>query len=94
MVSDKTLAREAAEGGLAEVKLGRLAEQNGESQAAKGFGRRLVEDHSKANDELKSAASQDNLTFPDQLCAKCQATRDELSKLNGAASTRAMRATW
>lgn len=41
------------------MKLGQLAEQNGESETVKDFGKRMVEDHSKANDELKSAASQE-----------------------------------
>jgi len=34
-----------------------LAEQNGQSDDVKSFGKRMVTDHSKANDELKSIAA-------------------------------------
>ena len=46
----------AAKGGMMEVAMGRVAEQNGKSDDVKSFGRRMVTDHSKANDELKSIA--------------------------------------
>lgn len=37
--------------------MGKLAEQNGQSDDVKSFGKRMVTDHSKANDELKSIAA-------------------------------------
>jgi putative membrane protein len=43
----------------------------------------MVGDHSKANDQLKSTASQENMPLPDSLSAKDQATYDSLSKLSG-----------
>jgi putative membrane protein len=78
-------AKKAAQGGLAEVKMGQLAEQKGRSQTVKDFGKRMVDDHSKANDELKQAAAKSNITLPEQLDAKDQATYDQLSKLDGSA---------
>ncbi len=53
---DKTFMHKAAKGGMMEVAMGRLAEQNGKSDDVKSFGKRMVTDHSKANDELKSIA--------------------------------------
>ena len=47
----------AAKGGMMEVAMGRQAEQNGKSDDVKSFGKRIVTDHSKANDELKSIAA-------------------------------------
>ena len=88
-VSDETFARKAAEGGLAEVELGQLAEEKGQSQAVKDFGQRMVTDHSKANDELKNAAAQENIKLPDKLNAKEQAIYDGLSKLSGSAFDKA-----
>src|SRR5579862_7345241 len=38
-VSDTDFAKDAAEGGLAEVKLGELAQQKGSSDAVKDFGK-------------------------------------------------------
>jgi putative membrane protein len=84
MMSDKEFARKAAEGGLAEVKLGQLAEEKAESPTVKDFGKRMVEDHSKANDELKDAAARENITLPDKLDPQDQATYEQLSKLSGA----------
>jgi putative membrane protein len=54
---DKTFMHKAAKGGMMEVAMGRQAEQNGKSDDVKSFGKRMVTDHSKANDELKSIAA-------------------------------------
>ncbi|MGE5209290.1 MAG: DUF4142 domain-containing protein [Alphaproteobacteria bacterium] len=54
---DKTFMKKAAKGGMMEVSLGNLAEQNAQSDDVKSFGKRMVTDHGKANDQLKSIAS-------------------------------------
>lgn len=87
--TDNTFATKAAQGGMAEVQLGQLAQQHASNQAVKDFGQRMVTDHTKANDELKSVASKDGITLPTTLDAKDQATYDQLSKLNGAEFDRA-----
>lgn len=89
MAADSRFAKEAAQGGMAEVKLGQLAQDKGSNDAVKSFGKRMMDDHSKANDKLKDAASKDNVTLPTDVSAKDQATYDKLSKLNGAAFDRA-----
>ena len=71
------------------MQLGKLAQDHASSQAVKDFGQHMVDDHSKANDELKSLAQQKNVTLPADLDAKDKATIDRLSKLNGAAFDRA-----
>ena len=63
-VKDKTFMKKAAKGGMMEVAMGNLAAQNGQSDDVKSFGKRMVTDHSKANDELKSIASQKGVTLP------------------------------
>ena len=63
-VKDKTFMKKAAKGGMMEVAMGNLAEQNGQSEDVKLFGKRMVTDHSKANDELKSIASQKGVQLP------------------------------
>ena len=52
-VADRNFARAAAAGGLAEVELGRLANKKGQSPEARQFGQRMMDDHSKANTQLK-----------------------------------------
>jgi len=81
---DRAFVMKAAEGGLAEVELGKLAAQNGQSDEVKKFGQRMVDDHGKANDELKALAQQKNITIPTDLNAKDKALRDTLASLKGA----------
>ena len=63
-VKDKTFMKKAARGGMMEVAMGRLAEQNAKSEDVKSFGKRMVTDHSKANDELKSIAEKKGVKLP------------------------------
>jgi putative membrane protein len=61
---DKTFIKKAARGGLMEVAMGKLAEQNGQSEDVKSFGKRMVTDHTKANNELKSIAEKKDVQLP------------------------------
>lgn len=88
-VNDAQFAKTAAQGGMAEVKMGQLAQQKGTADSVKRFGARMVEDHNKAGDELKQAASQGNISLPNDISAKDKAIYDSLSKLSGAAFDRA-----
>jgi putative membrane protein len=82
--SDSKFINEAAQGGMAEVELGKLASERGSSDAVKQFGQRMVTDHGKANDELKQLAQQKGVTLPTDLDSKHKKTIDRLSKLSGA----------
>jgi putative membrane protein len=85
MNADSAFMRTAAMDGTAEVEHGKLAAQNAASDDVKQFGQRMVDDHGKANAELKSLASKKGVTLPAELDAKHKAMQDKLSKLNGAA---------
>lgn len=82
-MTDTHFVKKAAEGGMAEVEFGKLAEQKASNDQVKKFGERMVTDHSKANDELKDVAQKENIQLPDKLDAKDQATKDRLEKLSG-----------
>jgi putative membrane protein len=82
-VDDKKFVKEAALGGMAEVELGKLATQKAASEAVKQFGQKMVDDHTKANDQLKEVASKENITIPDSLDSKHQSRIEKLSKLSG-----------
>jgi putative membrane protein len=88
-MGDSHFAKEAAQGGMAEVKLGQLAQEKGSSDSVKSFGKRMVDDHSKAGDKLKEVASRESITLPSDISVKDQATYDRLSKLSGSAFDRA-----
>jgi putative membrane protein len=87
--ADKTFVEKAAVGGLAEVEMGKMAQQKGSSDQVKQFGSRMVEDHSKANDELKKIASSKGITLPTDLDAKHKSKMDKMQKLSGAQFDRA-----
>jgi putative membrane protein len=64
MTNDDAFAKKAAEGGVAEVKFGQLAEEKGNSQTVKDFGKRMVTDHTKANERLRKEATQEKVNLP------------------------------
>jgi putative membrane protein len=61
---DSRFAVEAANGGMTEVELGKLAQEKASDTRVKEFGTMMVQDHSKANEELKALAAQKNITLP------------------------------
>ena len=83
MAGDSAFVTKAAQGGMAEVKLGELASEKGASAEVKDFGRQMVADHGKAGDELKQLAGSKGITLPSDMGAKHQSAYDRLSKLSG-----------
>jgi putative membrane protein len=86
---DQQFAKEAAQGGMAEVQLGRLAVKNGSSPKVKEFGQKMVDDHSKAGDKLQSIAGKKSISLPADVTVKDKALMMRLSKLSGDAFDRA-----
>ena len=87
--ADQAFVKEAALGGMAEVDLGQLAASKAADADVKQFGQRMVDDHGKANEELKSWASSKSVTLPTELDAKHKAEHARLEKLSGAAFDKA-----
>jgi len=87
--ADSKFVHEAAAGGMAEVELGKLAADKATNPDVKAFGQRMVDDHGKANDELKALASQKGVTVPAAPDPAAKAVHDRLSKLSGAAFDKA-----
>jgi putative membrane protein len=53
---DKSFMKEAAQGGMMEVEMGKMAQQKGKSADVKKIGGTMVADHTKANNELMAIA--------------------------------------
>ena len=83
--ADEAWVVKIAKGGMAEVELGKLAAEKASSDAVKKFGQRMVDDHSKANDELKALAQNKKITLPTEIGPEEKALRDRLVKLSGPA---------
>jgi putative membrane protein len=86
--SDRKFMEKAAQGGLAEVQLGKLAADKASSDAVKQFGQRMVDDHTKANDQLKALATSKGVNVPTGLDRSTQGEMDKLQKMSGAAFDR------
>jgi putative membrane protein len=80
---DQSFFKRAAEGGIAEVEAGKLAESKGSSQAVKDFGAMMVKDHTEANTKLKGIASTKNVDLPTSSSARQMATKAKLEVLTG-----------
>jgi putative membrane protein len=81
---DADFAVAAADGGMLEVQLGQLAVSKGTSEAVKKFGQSMIDDHSKANEELKTLAAERGITLPTALSEKNQKNYNDLSEKSGA----------
>jgi putative membrane protein len=81
--SDEIFVRDAAEGSMTEVKLGQLAEEKAQAPEVKNFAKRMVEDHSKALDEIKQLGSKEGINMPTDISHQDAATYRRLSKLSG-----------
>lgn len=82
--ADSTFAKEAAQAGMLEVKLGELAASKASSEQVKMLGHHMVTDHTKAGNELKALASKKKMNLPQSLSKEGQASYDKLSKKTGA----------
>ena len=82
---DEKFVMEAGKGGMAEVELGRMAVDKASNDDVKKFGQRMVDDHSKAGDELKALAQSKHITVPSEIDPKDRALRERLMKLSGPA---------
>ncbi|HEX4750837.1 MAG TPA: DUF4142 domain-containing protein [Bryobacteraceae bacterium] len=87
--ADTTFAMKAAQGGIAEVKLGQLVVDKASNPDVKAFGQRMVDDHTKLNDEMKQVASKENMSLPTDMDAKDQSEYQKLSQLSGSAFDKA-----
>ena len=79
---------EAAQGGMAEVEMGKLASQKGQDPDVKKFGQMMVSEHTKVNEELKGIATKKSVPLPTDVGVH-KSSIDKLNGLSGADFDRA-----
>jgi putative membrane protein len=84
VADDAKFAVDAANGGMTEVALSKLAEEKATNAKVKEFASMMVMDHSKANEELMALAKVKNITLPDSVNADSKKVWTDLSKKSGA----------
>jgi putative membrane protein len=77
---DADFAVEVADAGLLEVQLGTLAASKATSPSVKQFAQMMVDDHTKANNELKDLAQQKSIVLPDVMSEDCQKKYYDMDK--------------
>jgi len=82
-MTDTMFMKKAARANLAEVELGRLAVQKATNADVKKFGQRMIDDHTKAGNQLKKVAADEHVTLPRTISASDKATKESLEKLSG-----------
>jgi putative membrane protein len=82
-IPDAKFYRDAAEGGMAEVAMGNLAQQKAQSPSVKDFGAQMVKDHSATNEKLKALAQSKNITLPANPSVTEMEMKDQLQALSG-----------
>jgi putative membrane protein len=87
--ASQTFLQNAIEGNYAEIEMGQLAEQKGQTDQVKSFGTMLVQDHQAANDKALDAAKTLGMNPPSGPSAKEQADYNKMSKMSDASFDRA-----
>jgi putative membrane protein len=80
--TDQDFLIKAAQGGMAEVEMTRLAQEKASSSEVKEVARKLEQDHTKANEQLKQLAAQKNVDLPTDM-GKHAATVEKFRNMSG-----------
>jgi putative membrane protein len=80
---DNNFYKTLAIANMTEIDTSNLALTQSQNQAVKDFAQKMIDDHSKAENELASLAAEDEVTLPSELDAKHQSALDDLKALNG-----------
>ena len=80
---DSNFVMQAAQTGMLEVQLGKLAVQRGSSAGVKQYGQQMVEEHTQKNQELMQLAMQKGVEVPTEMSSQNKALGDRLSGLSG-----------
>jgi len=87
--ADSSFIKEAAQGGLMEVKMGQTAKDHGSNADVKSYGEMLVKDHTKANDKLSSLAAQKGVNLAKEIEPKHASMMKDIENKQGSDFDRA-----
>jgi putative membrane protein len=79
---DKMFVRTAMQGGMAEIQLAQMTLQKTNNDQVKQFAQRMIDDHTKMNDQMKPVAQQLGVDVPAQISKKDRTTMAKLEALS------------
>jgi len=82
---DKKFIQKVSADGVGEVQLGQLALQKAASDDVKKFAQRMIDDHTKANQQLQQIASASGVPIAQQPNAGIENVKQQLSAVSGQA---------
>jgi len=84
-MQERMFLQKAAEGGTAEVQLGKLAVEKASADDVKAFGQKMVDDHTQLNNQMAPLAESKGVALPRKMGKADQAEYDKLAGLSGEA---------
>ncbi|MBU7582953.1 MAG: DUF4142 domain-containing protein [Nostoc sp. TH1S01] len=80
---DRLYVTEAAQGGMTEIQMAKLALQRSRNNEVKQFAQQMIQEHIPVNQQLMQLANQKRITIPTTLGPKYQAAIARLSQFSG-----------
>ncbi|NHZ33009.1 DUF4142 domain-containing protein [Massilia rubra] len=87
--ADQKIVADMARANMAEIEAGKLALANSQSAQVKTFAQQMIDDHTKALNDVTQLAQTKGITLPTELDSKHRAMAATLGKLNGDAFDKA-----
>jgi len=81
--ADRQFVEKVSGDNLAEIKMAKLALQKSQNPDVKNYAQMIIDDHEKANQQLRTIAQDQNLAMNKQLSGEETAQYDRLSNLSG-----------
>jgi putative membrane protein len=86
--TDKKMLMDMAQANMAEIEEARLAQSKSQNEQVKNFAQQMIDDHTKALDDIKQLAQTKGVTLPTELDSSHKAMTRKLSSLSGDAFDR------
>ena len=81
--SDQKMMKDLAQANMAEIEAAKLAQQKSSNEDVKTFAQKMIDDHTKASEQLQQLAQAKNVTLPADIDSKHKAEIKKLSALSG-----------
>jgi putative membrane protein len=86
---DKIFVKKAIQGSIAEVQLGELTLQKSNNDQVKQFARKMIDDHTKLNEQMRPVAQQLGVEISTEVSKKDKSVMSKMQALSGAADDQA-----
>lgn len=86
---DETILKDMAQANISEIEAGKLAQSKSSNDQVKSFAQQMIDDHTKALNDVQQVAQQKGVTLPTEPDAKHKAMATKLQAMSGDAFDKA-----